>query len=385
MAPRLNVLTVVTVATFAASNAFSVFDPSSSLSVRRQLEGTVRNHIPLSSTASAYPEYFEDHDESVNSQYDEYKQRRRNEAEELHRRPTEATEERIEDHNEQLPPSPSNNKFITGDALQRLRQDIVALRAQLQEARKQPLPDTTRIQELERRIVEFQKMDAEFIYSVSLENMEDAQREGRFEEAKQHHEQAMEARNALPVFNLSGLWVGKFSSGYELINVTYAGDTLIAHKVTGSKNVPKGQASFEVDLSPFSAARRGEEAKPIELGEDAARQWGCRYLQRYGGRGQVAGDNFQDSQWVKGQLILVSDYFSFAWLPIGHQVFFGRPTPELVLKLHKKEEKEQEIDPRKFLQRCWEETQHVEDDIEFSAMDQEESHHQYYDQVGCFE
>uniref|UniRef100_A0A7S0CFQ6 Uncharacterized protein n=1 Tax=Proboscia inermis TaxID=420281 RepID=A0A7S0CFQ6_9STRA len=35
----------------------------------------------------------------------------------------------------------------------------------------------------------------------------------------------------------------------------------------------------------------------------------------------------------EGQLIMVGDYFSFAWIPLGHQIFFGRPSPELTLKM----------------------------------------------------
>lgn len=29
------------------------------------------------------------------------------------------------------------------------------------------------------------------------------------------------------------------------------------------------------------------------------------------------------------------DYFSFAWIPLEHQIFFGRPSPELTLKMLK--------------------------------------------------
>jgi len=44
---------------------------------------------------------------------------------------------------------------------------------------------------------------------------------------------------------------------------------------------------------------------------------------------------FSDAQWVEGQLIMVGEYFSFAWVPIGHQIFFGRPSLELTLKMLK--------------------------------------------------
>jgi hypothetical protein len=136
-------------------------------------------------------------------------------------------------------------------------------------------------------------------------------------------------------------------------------------------------------LSPDVVASQEEVLEPIELGEGAAKQWGCKYLQRFSGKGQVAADGYHDSQWIDGQLIMVNEFFSFAWLPIGHQVFFGRPTPELILKLMKDEKKKDNsgCNDRGFLEKCWEETEHIEDHIEVDEgcalnLDQRE---------GCFE
>jgi Cyclin D1 binding domain len=130
---------------------------------------------------------------------------------------------------------------------------------------------------------------------------------------------------------------------------------LVARKVTGDRTVPKGEVSFTVNLSPPASSSSSSSAsnsasavggggvvappqvpvvQPIELGPEAAQQWGTKYLQRFVGQGQVASEGYTDSEWLDGQLVLVGqDYFSFAWLPIGHQVFFGRPSPELTLKL----------------------------------------------------
>jgi hypothetical protein len=36
-----------------------------------------------------------------------------------------------------------------------------------------------------------------------------------------------------------------------MINVTYVGDQLIAYKVTGDKNVPRGEITFQADLNPL--------------------------------------------------------------------------------------------------------------------------------------
>jgi hypothetical protein len=41
---------------------------------------------------------------------------------------------------------------------------------------------------------------------------------------------------------------------------------------------------------------------------------------------------------MEGQMILVGDFFSFAWVPIGKQIFFGRPSPELTLHMMKEAE-----------------------------------------------
>lgn len=40
-------------------------------------------------------------------------------------------------------------------------------------------------------------------------------------------------------------------------------------------------------------------------------------------------------QFLEGQLVVIGEgeYFSFAWLPLEHQIFFGRPSPELTLKM----------------------------------------------------
>ena len=74
--------------------------------------------------------------------------------------------------------------------------------------------------------------------------------------------------------------------------------------------------------------------QPIELTDKAAQKWGTRQLPRYMGLGQVAEEGFVNNQWMDGQLIIIGqDYFSFAWTPIQQQIFFGRPSPELALRM----------------------------------------------------
>lgn len=175
---------------------------------------------------------------------------------------------------------------------------------------------------------------------------------------------------------------------YEMINVTYVGDTLVAHKVTGHSTVPSGEVSFQADLSPFATTPALD---PIELGEPAAEQWGTKYLSRHLGEGQVASEGFVNPQMVDGQLILVNEYFSFAWIPLGHQVFFGRPSAELTLKMLKEKDAPQsEVEQsRAHVNRCMEETVILQEE---AAMEEEESElffssnqQDYYNQEGCFE
>ena len=131
--------------------------------------------------------------------------------------------------------------------------------------------------------------------------------------------------------------------GYEMINVTYQGDTLIAYKVTGDNNVPRGEITFQADLCPLPKRVTGGPSgpstiepplQPISLTSKAAKKWGTTQLPRYKGLGQVAEAGFVNHQWMDGQLIIIGEeYFSFAWVPIEQQIFFGRPSPELALKM----------------------------------------------------
>lgn len=238
------------------------------------------------------------------------------------------------------------SKFVSDDEVFELRQKISDLRVRLMEARENLAEEGQQrhIRELEKQLFSLNTKDAEFMYAMSLELMENAQQDGDFQTAKKYRLQAAEARLGIPQLNMHGLWCGKYGDhGFEMINITYAGDTLIATKVTGDQNVPKGEVSFTVDLSPHIHSDKGMlSLEPIELNAKAARQWGKKFLPRFQGLGQVAAEGFTNSKWMDGQLILVGRFFSFAWVPIGHQVFFGRPSSELTLKMLR-EQKEDDL------------------------------------------
>jgi hypothetical protein len=279
---------------------------------------------------------------------------------------------------ESHPPSPqrlsrieqeakAKSRFLHGDELIELRKYITNLEVDLLMAKDER--DMGRIKDLTKALYESQNMDAEYVYAHCMEMADSVDHE---EEKIEWIKDASEARECLPHFNLQGLWVGKYGDhGYEMVNVTYVGDTLIATKVTGDKNVPKGEITFTADLHP--QARGRDELDPIELSDIASKQWGHKHLPRFPGQGQVAAEGFVNQQWMDGQLILVGEYFSFAWIPIGHQIFFGRPSAELTLKMLKQSKMADfgavdkgspnvVAEMRAHAQKCLEETELIGDD-----------------------
>ena len=211
---------------------------------------------------------------------------------------------------------------------------------------------------------------------------------------EKYQTQIASAKSCLPQYNYHGLWIGKYGNNpqnganeYDVINITYVGnehqDMMIATKVTSYHgNVPMDEITFQVPLypvnpistsqpssvmsSPKSNAEGGKsgvgdnvngvgiQLPPIPLSPNAASKWGISKLSRFYGYGQVAEQQYQNHHWVPGQFIVINqNYFSFAWLPTPSaasssssvqssdvnpqeqqtQIFFGRPSPELVLKL----------------------------------------------------
>lgn len=204
------------------------------------------------------------------------------------------------------------------------------------------------VEDLKRRLSQAESRDPYLVYGMELEATEKALQEGCIEEASKHRREAMSARSCLPQFNFDGLWIGKYGDhGFEMINVTYVGDILIARKVTGDKNVPSGEISFQIDMSPPpSNPALGSKRKSlpnIVLSEEAAKRWGTKQISRYQGLGQVAEEGFVNHQWMDGQLVVINEeYFSFSWMPLNHQIFFGRPSGELSIKMLRESKSERQ-------------------------------------------
>jgi len=242
------------------------------------------------------------------------------------------------------------DRYVRGNELIELRERITHCEKLIKVAlkKKASVHREDIIEELKKQVRELRSRDAEFVYGVAVKEMDDARDEKDIKKWKQN---ALDARSCIPHFNLEGLWVGKYGNhGYEMVNITYVGDNLIAYKVTGDKNVPIGDITFQADLAPTlyqslrssstsgstssssKSANGPDKLDPIQLSETAAKQWGVKQLQRFPGLGHIADADFTRNQWLDGQFIMIGEnHFSFAWVSIGHKIFFGRPSEELIL------------------------------------------------------
>ena len=127
----------------------------------------------------------------------------------------------------------------------------------------------------------------------------------------------------LSQYSLEGLWVGR--SGplrKQVIKITYQNDTLIGTKVYGDQVVPSGEVIFQVRVSP-------ESKRPDPIDVQHVTDPRLKRLERFTGEGRVVDKKRGSVKWVESQLILVGDYFAFAWIPLGIQVRISPPlSPE---------------------------------------------------------
>ena len=133
------------------------------------------------------------------------------------------------------------------------------------------------------------------------------------------------------------------------MNVTYIGDTIVATKVTGDINVPRGEVSFTANLAPQNASA----LEPLKVSFD---RQASTQLPRFLGKGQIAKAGFQESKYVDGQFVLFDKHFSFVWIPSRHHVLFRRPTPTQIIELMRDDiSKEDELgNMRSHISRCFE-------------------------------
>jgi len=244
----------------------------------------------------------------------------------------------------------SKQRFVRGEDLAKLRSDVATFKENLKWA--QAMGDESRVLDLEKAIEQKESRDPDFVYSKALNKIDTVFKaeyfEGKDTMIDEWKDEARAARSCIPRFNLEGLWVGNYGdNGYELVNVTYKGDTLIATKATGDKHVSRHQVTFEANLAPPANSRAS--MAPIELTNESAAKWGLKKLERYPGQGHIAATGFTGTNFVEGQFIMFEDHFSFVWVPSRHHVFFGRPSPQVTMRLLRDViAKEDELDNMRF-------------------------------------
>jgi Cyclin D1 binding domain len=154
-----------------------------------------------------------------------------------------------------------------------------------------------------------------------------------------------------------------YGGGPQLINITYAGDTLVATKVTGDDTVPRGEVSFTANLSPppLNSTYESETATEYTRSSPPVSEEHTVLQSKFGesifpGQGQLAKKNFKDAKFISGVFIVYDSHrFSFSWVPTKHHVFFVRPSPHETIRLLRDViSKEDEIDNmRDHLSRCF--------------------------------
>jgi len=136
---------------------------------------------------------------------------------------------------------------------------------------------------------------------------------------------AVQVSKYLPQYQLAGKWRGHYGrSGWENVEIRYEGDTLIATKMTGESNVPKGAVTFKADVSSkgILGLVGGEPKHPSEKIRGVL-EANLDGMVSFGGEGQVAAAKFSNAMFVPGQLLMFREgFFGFLWLPLGSLIMF---------------------------------------------------------------
>jgi hypothetical protein len=135
-----------------------------------------------------------------------------------------------------------------------------------------------------------------------------------------------EVERYLPQYKLGGEWEGIYAShGKETVHVRYEGSTLVAVKMTGDDNVPKGEITFTADLSPeglLGPAGRDSISHPSEKIR-LVLEGHLENIMCFKGRGQVAKPGFKSPQFIDGQLLVFEEgVLGFIFLPLASMIVF---------------------------------------------------------------
>jgi len=158
--------------------------------------------------------------------------------------------------------------------------------------------------------------------------MQAAGKAGDLDRAASLRLSVQEVERYLPQFQLGGDWEGIYAShGKETVRVHYEGSTLIAVKIIGDANVPKGEITFTADLSPAgllgpiggdAVSHPAEKIRMVLEGH-------LENVVAIQGRGQVAKAGFQSPTFIDGQLLLFEEgVLGFIFLPMASMIVFER-------------------------------------------------------------
>lgn len=220
--------------------------------------------------------------------------------------------------------------FAGGDELLEIRKDVASLESKMRDAvGNGDLEMAVRFREA---IVKTEARDPQARYNQLKAQYDEAVQAQDLDTMESSQDNMRLVKYFLPQYSLEGLWVGR--SGplrKQVIKITYQNDTLIGTKIYGDQVVPSGEVIFQVRVSPDS-----KRPDPIDVQHVTDPR--LKKLERFTGEGRVVDKKRGSVKWVESQLILVGDYFAFAWIPLGIQVFFMRLPDRIVDKLENLEE-----------------------------------------------
>lgn len=226
-------------------------------------------------------------------------------------------------------------RFVQGKELEELVTDVNAMKINLKYALA--TDDITRIIALKKAIKEAENKNPEIVYTRALRKMERARTmhvKKKYKILAKYSKEAEAARAYIPRLNMEGLWVGNAGRRDSLIvNVTYAGDNLIATVVKENKHdLPRDEVAFEAYLGPKTLTQEGGQLSSIQVSGAASTKWGMDKLDRFTGKGRMVYEDGRAIKTVDGQLITFDSYFSFLWVPSRRHIFFSRPTSEMIMQ-----------------------------------------------------
>jgi hypothetical protein len=111
-----------------------------------------------------------------------------------------------------------------------------------------------------------------------------------------------------------------------MINITYAGDTLLASTVAVFGKLQKGELIFKADLGYMNAL------KPIAMSKEVAEKLGREKLTLYPGK--VQSYHTSTFRWAKGNFFMCREnLFGFLLLATNQHIIFRRPNAKQIFKM----------------------------------------------------